>query len=141
MSQWAILLPVFVQVLLTLVLLGWMGVMRVRAIQAGAVRTKEIAVDQNAWPANVRAVANCYRNQFELPVLFYLIVMVALMTSKVSTLMITLAWMFVGMRIVHAGIHASNSNVRRRFFAFLGGVFILLAMWLVLMLQIVLEGI
>ncbi len=140
MTQWAILLPVCVQVLLTFVVLGWMGIARIRAIQTGIVQTKDIALDQNAWPANIRAIANCYRNQFELPVLFYLVVVVALIAAKVSALMVALAWMFVGSRIVHAGVHTTNGNVRRRFLAFLGGVFILLAMWLVLLLRVMLEG-
>jgi hypothetical protein len=122
-------------------LLSWTGIVRVRAIRTGAVQTRDIALDPQAWPANIRAIANCYRNQFELPVLFYLAVIVALITNKVSVLMIVLAWVFVASRIVHAGIHTRNKNVRHRFFAFAGGVLTLLIIWLVLILRVVFEGV
>ena len=141
MTQWAILLPIFAQVLLTFVLLGWTGVVRVKAIRGNVVRPEDIALDQNGWPDPARRVANCFRNQLELPLLFYLACIVALMTAKVSLVMIVLSWLFVALRIVHAAIHVTNNNVQNRFLAFAGGVLVLLAIWLMLILRIIFEGV
>ena len=87
------------------------------------------------------ALATATATQLELPVLFYLVVIVSLLTNKVSAVMVALAWLFVLLRIVHAAIHVTNNDVPRRFFAFAGGVLTVSVMWLMVMARIILEGV
>ncbi|WP_279359315.1 MAPEG family protein [Methylobacterium indicum] len=138
MSFKALLAPVFVQVLLTFVLLFWTGRVRFAAARAGAVQVKDVSLGERTWPAPVQQVSNAFANQFELPVLFYVVVGLALATRQADTLFIGLAWLFVLTRIVHAGIYATSNVVIRRFQAFLAGALVLLAMWFVLALKILL---
>ncbi|KMO17211.1 MAPEG family protein [Methylobacterium indicum] len=138
MSFKALLAPVFVQVLLTFVLLFWTGRVRFAAARAGAVQVKDVSLGERTWPAPVQQVSNAFANQFELPVLFYVVVGLALATRQTDTLFIGLAWLFVLTRIVHAGIYATSNVVIRRFQAFLAGALVLLAMWFVLALKILL---
>ncbi|KTS24059.1 hypothetical protein NS228_09970 [Methylobacterium indicum] len=138
MSIKALLAPVFVQVLLTFVLLFWTGRVRFAAARAGAVKVKDVSLGERTWPAPVQQVSNAFSNQFELPVLFYVVVGLALATRQTDTLFIGLAWLFVLTRIVHAGIYATSNVVIRRFQAFLAGALVLLAMWFVLALKILL---
>jgi len=131
MSIRAILLPLIVQVALTLVLLFWMGFARVRALRRGETKIPAIALGQPHWPSRVQQIGNCFANQFQVPVLFYVLTILAVITRSADVLFVVLAWAFVLTRLVHAYIHTSSNNVRRRFYAFaLGGV-ILAVMWAV----------
>lgn len=131
MGAAAVLAPVFVQVTLTLGLLFWMGRLRVGAVRSGAVRMGDIALGQQNWPQQATQVGNSYRSQFELPVLFYLVSVLALFTARASVLLVVLAWLFVVSRLLHALIHVTTNNVPRRFFLFLAGAAILTLMWIV----------
>ncbi|MGX7708701.1 MAPEG family protein [Methylobacterium sp. Gmos1] len=132
MTPKAILAPVFVQVLLTFGLLLWTGRVRFAAARAGQVRLKDISLGERSWPAPVQQVSNAFGNQFELPVLFYVVTGLALATAQADALFVGLAWLFVLTRLVHAGIYATSNVVIRRFQAFLAGAIVLMAMWLVL---------
>jgi hypothetical protein len=131
----ALLAPVFVQVLLTLVLMGLMGRRRLVAVRSGAVKMRDVALSGAGFPEQARAAANSYINQFELPVLFYTVVAFALITGQAGApggLLVLLAWSFVLSRIVHAVIHVSTNFVPYRFYAFLVGGVLLSVMWIVL---------
>ena len=69
----AALLPLFVEVALTFVLLFWMGGLNIAAVQSGEVRPQEVALREPNWPARNRQVQNAYLNQLELPILFYVL--------------------------------------------------------------------
>jgi hypothetical protein len=127
-----ILFPVFVQMLLTLVLLMGMGRGRSRALNRGEVQLSDIALDSKKWPDETRKFGNCYSNQFEMPVLFYVLCLAALQTANADYLMVLLAWIFVITRIVHAFIHTTSNNVRQRGAAFALGFFVVLIMLLLL---------
>jgi len=139
LTQWALVYPVVVQVALTFGLLMWTGAARVGAIRRGEVKVEDIALGQDAWPPRVRQISNSYHNQFQLPLLFYLACGLALLSGKVSSLLVLLAWGFVAARIVHAVIHTTSNVVRQRFVAFLVGTSLLVVIWVVVTLAIILD--
>lgn len=124
-----ILCPLLVQVGLTFALLSWMAYARVSALQRGDVKVRDIALSGDAWPERVRQISNSFQNQFELPVLFYLVVVLALVTKTADTALAGLAWGFVATRVVHALIHTTSNTVLHRFYAYLAGIILLVAMW------------
>jgi len=134
----AVLLPVFVQVGLTFFLLFWMGAVRLRALKGREVRLGDIALRQPAWPERPTQISNAYDNQFQLPVLFYALVPLALITRKADLLFVVLSWIFVATRLAHAAIHTTSNNVQQRFMAFLAGAVVLLIMWIVFAAHILL---
>jgi Uncharacterized protein conserved in bacteria len=136
MSITAVLLPVFVQVGLTFVLLFWTGRSRTGVLRAGDVKIRDIALGERNWPDRVTQVSNAYHNQLEVPVLFYVLVALALITKKADLVFVILSWLFVVTRLVHAGIHVTSNRVPWRFMAFVAGVLILLVMWIVFALRI-----
>ena len=73
--------------------------------------------------------ANHFMNLFEAPVLFYTLVAVSLATGVVTSLLVTLAWVYVGLRAVHAVIHCGYNNVNHRAAAFLVSTSVLWVMW------------
>ena len=138
MSIRAILLPLFVQVALTFALLLWTVGARVAAVRRGAVRVCDVALREANWPKRETQIANAYQNQLELPMLFYLLTILAVITRQVDLPLVVLAWLFVVSRLVHAGIHATSNHVGRRFAAFAAGAAVLALMWAILVLRILL---
>ncbi|GLK74453.1 MAPEG family protein [Ancylobacter dichloromethanicus] len=134
----ATLLPVFVQVALTFVVLLRLGVVRLEAIRAGGLVREEVALDDRGWPPKARQASNCFRNQLELPVLFYVLAILALVTRQTSDFFHVLAWLFVFSRIAHALVHVTTNDLRWRFGAFAFGALVLLAMWVLFALAILL---
>ena len=80
--------------------------------------------------------ADNFRNLFELPVLFYLAVLMAFTTAHVSAILLALAWVFVALRVVHSVIHSGYNTVMHRFKAYAAGAAVLCAMWIVLAIQL-----
>ncbi len=138
MSIPTILLPLFVQVALTFVLLFWMARSRIGALKRRETTLNDTALGQPNWPPRVQQIANSYHSQLQLPLLFYVLTIVAIMTKHVDFLFVALAWLFVLTRVVHAYIHTGSNYVRHRFNAFAAGVFILLAMWIIFAVRILL---
>lgn len=136
MSVMQVLLPVFVQVLLTFVLLFRMGYLRVTTIRSGEVKMKDIALREPNWTPRTLQVANAFHNQLELPLLFYVLTILVLITRQADIAFVTLAWVFVVLRLWHAFIHVTSNNVRRRAVAFMAGAMVLAVMWLLFMLRI-----
>ncbi|WAC27028.1 MAPEG family protein [Ancylobacter sp. SL191] len=136
MSVQAILLPVFVQVALTFAVLFRLGTVRLRAVRAGRVKRARVLFDESGWPVEVRQVSNAFRNQFEVPVLFYALVAFALITRQADGLFVGLSWIFVLSRIVHAGVHVTSNALSIRFPAYMVGVLVLLLMWVLFALAI-----
>jgi hypothetical protein len=135
-----LLLPVFVQVGLTFFLMFWMGILRRRALSSGAVKPSDIALRQPNWPPRTLQVANCFHNQLELPMLFYVVVAFILITSTNSLVFVLLAWIFVLSRLVHAYIHTGQNDVLARSMAIGVGALALVAMWVIFAIRILVTG-
>lgn len=79
--------------------------------------------------APVQAPANNFNNLLELPVLFYLLTIVATLTERTGAGMTSAAWAFVLLRAVHSFIHCSYNRVMHRFVAYSAGAMVLWGMW------------
>ena len=129
MSIQAVLLPLFVEVALTFVLLFWTGSARVAAVRRGDVHPRDVALREPSWPKQETQIANAYQNQLELPVLFYVLTILAIVTRHADLVFVVLAWVFVVLRLVHVYIHLTSNHLRRRFAAFAAGTVVLALMW------------
>ena len=138
MTIQAVLLPLIVEVVLTFVLLCWMAYARTEAFKRGAVRPADIALREPNWPQRPTQLGNAFLNQFELPVLFYVLTILAWITRHADLLFVILAWVFVATRLVQAYIHVTHNDVRQRGTAFIVGAIVLMLMWLIFILRILL---
>jgi hypothetical protein len=136
MSVQAILLPVFAMVTLTFILLFRTAFARRADLIGGKVHARDIALGQLAWTPQTQQYGNAFNNQFQLPVLFYVLMILALVTKQADLLMVVLAWLFVALRIAHAFIHITNNRVMRRGSVFGIGAIVLIVMWLIFMVRI-----
>lgn len=138
MSIAAVLAPVFVLVALTFALLIWTGLSRLGSVKRGETKVSAIALGQQNWPARITQIGNSYNSQMQVPVLFYLLVVLAIITRHADLLFVVMSWLFVAARLIHAYIHTASNHVGHRFNIFVVGVLILLAMWLIFAVRILL---
>jgi hypothetical protein len=129
MSLQAVLLPLFVEVILTFVLMLRMGALRGADVRAGTVKIQDVALREPKWPARTAQTAYSFSNQFELPVLFYVLTILAWDTKRAGIVFVVLAWIFVICRVLQAYVHVSNNNVRMRTSFFSVGAVVLMIMW------------
>jgi len=135
MSAKMILLPLFVEVILTFALLFWLGPLRARDFRSG-LREEDIALRQPKWSKHALQVQYSFSNQFELPVLFYVLTILAYVTHHAGTLFVVLAWVFVIFRLLQAYVHVTNNKVRLRGAFFGVSALALAIMWIVFIVEI-----
>lgn len=118
MSQNFVFLPVLISVMLTIVLYIALGAAKSRAQKQGLVNEERRNLHDDAWPESVQKINNNIRNQFEVPILFYVIILILWSLRAVDLSTHVLAWGFVISRIIHAWIHTGSNYVplRRRMF-------------------------
>ena len=138
MSIPMILAPLFVQVLLTFAMMLGMMVCRTGALQRGEARIEMIANREPNWPPRATKFGNAFSNQFELPVLFYVLTILAMATKHADLLFVLLAWVFVTLRILQALVHVTNNNVPYRGAFYGAAALVLLIMWIVFIVRIML---
>ncbi len=137
MSIQAVLLPLFVQVLLTLVVMYTLAARRFMAVRGGKVRGP-VSLREPNWPDDTRQAEYNYQNQFELPVLFYVLTVLAIMTRQADLVFVLMAWIFVATRALHAFVHLTSNTLNYRALSFIVGAVVLTIMWIVFMVRILL---
>ncbi len=133
-----ILAPTFALVALIFILLFWLGPMRWGAVARGEVG-REAPLDPRAFPERCQQAANAFANQFELPVLYFVLAILAFVTRKADIVFVVLSWVFVATRYAHAFVHVTSNDVKLRFPLFAVGALVLLIMWVLFALAILLN--
>jgi hypothetical protein len=124
------------QVALTLAIILYLGFIRVPLIVRGEVSIRKVALSREAWPDREKQVSNALDNQFQLPLLFLVAALVALMFGATAVEAV-LAWLFVISRYAHAFIHLTDNHVIRRFWAYVAGFVVLCMLWLDLAIRLI----
>ena len=133
MSEHAILYPVLALAALTFAVAIVMARRRFREIRERRIRPQELAsAAAMSTVLNDTRAADNFRNLFELPVLFYPVILIVYSGKFAAPIYIALAWLFVGSRLIHSVIACTSNRVRHRFYAYLAGFFTLAAMWVLL---------
>ena len=129
MSLRAVLLPLFLQVGLSFGLLFWLARERTALLKSRMIKWQDIALKQKPWPDQPQQISNCLQNQFEIPILFYVLISLSVSTQKASLTFVILEWLFVATRLAHAYVFTTSNYVPLRGQFFIAGVLILLGMW------------
>jgi len=126
----ALFLPVIAMIAITV--LAWLRLYQLRFAEMARrkIDPQSIALSaqKDAGLQDTRGADN-FNNQFQLPVLFYVAVLVAHATGQGSDLFVKLAWAFVATRLVHALIQWTYNRVVHRFAVYAIGALILWWMW------------
>lgn len=128
--------PMFAMVVLTLAIGAMAFVIRVNSVRRGTVDPRSYKLmDAESYPDAVTKTTRSLSNQFEIPVLFYVVCLAFLALGISSTTGLFLAWLFVVFRVVHAYIHLTYNLLLHRIVAFWLSVFTVLALWVCLLLN------
>ena len=65
---------------------------------------------------------------FEIPILFYALVLYLFITKQVDTVYVTAAWIFVSFRVLHSIVHCTFNLIMLRFYLYL---FSTIAVWFI----------
>jgi hypothetical protein len=133
-----ILYPVFAMFFLVAGVLARMARLRFGAVGSGEVPVKYYRAYQGAdEPEHLRVITRHFINLFEVPVLFYVVVILTYITGQVSYWMVGCAWAYVAARYVHSYVHLTSNNVLTRFRVFIASGLILLVLWVSLLVKLV----
>ena len=131
-----VLLPLFLEVILTFGLLFWLAPLRTIDFSSGVARPENVALREPNWSKRSLQVGYSYSNQFELPVLFYVLTILAWVTRHADLIFVVLAWIFVIFRYLQAYVHVTSNQVRLRGAFFGVSALVLAIMWLIYIVEI-----
>ena len=131
MSLPAVLLPLFVEVILTFALLLVLAPLRNKDLNSGLATQNNISLREPNWSRRSLQVSYAFSNQFELPVLFYVLTILAYVTHHAGVAFVVLAWIFVIFRLAHAYVHVTSNIVRLRGALYGVAMLALLVNWLI----------
>ena len=125
--------PAVAMVALTFVVQMRMYVTRIGEMKRERIHPQSIANSAQAAArlTDTRAADN-FRNLFEMPVLFYAALAVAVLSAQVNAVTLGLAWAFVALRVAHSAIQCGYNKVMHRFYAYVASSFALWILWGVL---------
>ncbi len=127
----AIFLPVSVLALWTGLVLLLTGLTRVRAVRAGRLHASAFRLGESKdVPADVSVVNRNLMNLLEMPVLFYVACLSIYITHNVRPTLLVLAWIYVGLRLLHSLIHLTTNRIVQRLLVFALSNFVLVAIWI-----------
>ncbi len=135
MTSTAILWPMIAQVLLVYCVYALLSLRRRQAVRGGHARVSQFRENREEPPESL-FVRNNLANQFELPVLFYVACLALFVTGAGDAVSVTLAWLFVASRVMHAVVHVTTNRIRHRQPLFIAGFVLLALLWLWLALSI-----
>jgi hypothetical protein len=129
--------PALAQILWSFVVLVIMFRRRKQAFANREVKLADIAVSTERYPDTARLAAANFSNQFETPVLFFALILIAIHVGATGYVMAALAWAYVMTRIAHTLIHTGSNSLAQRAIVFAAGIACLFLMWIGIVIAIV----
>jgi hypothetical protein len=128
-----ILMPAIALVAVTFVV--WLGMYftRLRHMRINRIAPNDLGTRERAAKLlePVSGPSDNLRNLFELPVLFYLLIVLLFDTGHASSGFVSAAWAFVALRTLHSAIHCTYNDVMHRFTVYVVSSLVLWGMWIV----------
>ena len=129
--QSALFGPIIGLVLWSFVMGFWLYATRISAIRKynivyDPLRPNAEFLEQ--LPPRARWKADNYNNLMEQPTLFYAVVLVLALLGEDNALNVALAWLYVGLRMIHSLVQALINAIMARFAVFMIASLVLLAL-------------
>ena len=131
MRQDIIFSPFFAMLFFTFLVWVYMYIRRIYFITKNKIDSQKLAIPgtlAQISPPNVSNPSDNLKNLFEIPVLFYALVLYLFVTKQVDTVYVTAAWIFVFFRALHSIVHCTFNFVMLRFYLYL---FSAIALWFI----------
>jgi hypothetical protein len=120
MNQTAIFAPLLAVMLLTMIVWFYMYSKRIPLIQKSKIDPNKLTAAELARisPPSVSNPSDNLKNLFELPTLFYGVVLYLFIVNKVDETYLSAAWTFAGFRVLHSAVHCTVNIVLLRFWLY-----------------------
>jgi hypothetical protein len=131
MTQEAIFSPFIATMLLTMVVWVYMYIRRISFINSQKINPQDLVTSDalaKITPPFVSNPSDNLKNLFEIPVLFYALVLYLFATKQVDSVYVNTAWIFVVFRVLHSAVHCTFNLVILRFYLYLIST---LAVWFI----------
>lgn len=115
------------QIIITIYCYSAMSKARVAAVRGKRVQPENYKATTDE-PEDLRVYTRAVANQFEMPVVFYVLVLASLLASTASWITVVLAWIYVVMRWIHAREMIGNNTVLKRRKIFIQSARVILVM-------------
>ncbi|MEL6786282.1 MAG: MAPEG family protein [Cyanobacteria bacterium J06607_15] len=118
MNQRAIFSPFFAMLFLTFVVWVYMYIRRISFITKSKISSQKLAVPGTLTqmsPPGVSNPSDNLKNLFEIPVLFYALILYLFVTQQIDMVYVATAWIFVVFRTLHSIVHCTFNYVMLRF--------------------------
>ena len=126
-----LLLPLLALVLLTFVVWVYMYVTRLSEIRRKSINPQSLDTRAHgqALLTDSPEAADNLKNLFELPILFYVAILLALVLMVQDQGLVQLAWGYVALRYLHSLVHCTYNRVMHRFTAYVASCLVLMLIW------------
>jgi len=133
-----ILLPLLAQVTLTFLVWVHLYVTRLTEISRKNIEPQDLARRTGGQSLLVDSAgpSDNFKNLFEMPMLFFIAILLSMMLLLQDMLLVQLAWAYVVLRALHSLIHCTYNKVLHRFTVYIASTLVLILMWLRLALYI-----
>lgn len=133
----AILYPMFALAALTAMVLTLVPITRVRAGWRGELVLDDFKYGESPTVPPLVSIPNRnYMNLLEFPVLAHIACLIAYVASGVTPLMLSCAWAYVVLRVIHSAIHLTYNRISHRSLVFGTSNIVLIALWVEIGLQL-----
>jgi hypothetical protein len=133
-----ILYPVFAMFALVLGVFVRMAQVRFGAVRAGQMNPAFYKTYQgDEEPEHMRVVTRHFINLFEMPVMFYVVVILTYVSHQTGAWMTLLAWVYVASRYLHTFVHLTSNDVLMRFRVYLASALVLTVLWMSLLVRLI----
>ncbi len=122
--------PVLAQLLIPILVLLFNARRKAVDRRSGANDPEKSAIDNTAWSLPVVLTSNSLANQFQFPIVFYMLCLVLFSLESVTSVHLALAWAFVALRYFHAYVHINSNHIPSRFGSFFVSMLVLLALFI-----------
>lgn len=126
-----LLIPLLALVFLTFLVWIYMYVTRLNEIKRKSINPQDLdtRVHGQAILTDSPAQADNLKNLFELPILFYVAILLALVLMIQDQFLVQLAWGYVALRYMHSLVHCTYNRVMHRFTAYAASCLVLMLIW------------
>ncbi|MEY2834129.1 MAG: hypothetical protein RLZZ574_3389 [Cyanobacteriota bacterium] len=122
MTQNTIFSPFLAMMFLTLLVWLYLFIRRISFITSQKISSQDLSVPgklAQISPPSVSNPSDNFKNLFEIPVLFYVLVLYLFITQQVDNVYVNAAWIFVAFRVLHSAVHCTFNLIMLRFYLYL----------------------
>ena len=122
MTQNTIFSPFLAMMFLTLLVWVYLFIRRISFITSQKISSQDLSVPgtlAQISPPSVSNPSDNFKNLFEIPVLFYVLVLYLFITQQVDNVYVNAAWIFVAFRALHSAVHCTFNLIMLRFYLYL----------------------